>query len=109
MDYVRRALRKLELDESKVRQTQVFYFFSLNLSQCHNSAVFSQLYYTDISPTVKLILRFASHVQVFIFVSLILLRQLPDSVIQSYHDLYISRMNEMVAFNMVSSVLGLLV
>ncbi|XP_026778570.3 methyltransferase-like protein 25 [Pangasianodon hypophthalmus] len=43
VDYVRRALRKLELDESK----------------------------------------------------------LTDSVIQSYHDLYISRMNEMVAFNLL--------
>ncbi|KAI5617932.1 methyltransferase-like protein 25, partial [Silurus asotus] len=48
VDYVRRALRKLELDELK----------------------------------------------------------LTDSVIQSYHDLYISRMNEMVAFNMLKVILA---
>lgn len=53
VDYVRRALRKLELDESKVsggdpeneRKRHKLFLFSFELNPCHNSAAFYQMYY----------------------------------------------------------------
>lgn len=64
VDYVRRALRKLDLDESKVRggdtenegDTNCFYF-PLNSSPYHNSAAFCQIY---CNPSYMLILVYVS-------------------------------------------------